>query len=53
MENKNEKKFEKEYFNKIIERVDEEYNKYKVYPAKNTIFCRAYIIRRAATDITI
>lgn len=30
--------FEKEYFKTIIEKVDEEYNKTRVYPAKNKIF---------------
>lgn len=30
--------FEKQYFKDIIEKVDNEYNKHRVYPAKNKIF---------------
>ena len=30
--------FEKEYFNEIINKVEIEYNKNRVYPAKNKIF---------------
>ena len=32
-----EEEFEKDYFKEIINKVEQEYNKHRVYPAKNKI----------------